>query len=189
MHATEVDFILGCASEAIRSGVFAPGWTLLANSNHREFKHFVPVWARSTTRQRPLGATRGERVDVRRIAATNRDLRRAVAAGQFRPDLFYRLNVIEVHLPPLRERPEDVPLLLEHFLARSAQPSPVRRFSGEALRLLLNYPWPGNVRELENTLERALILCPGEEITPSPTARAPRPIARAQTSRRTSGRI
>jgi DNA-binding NtrC family response regulator len=116
---------------------------------------------------RPLGATRGETVDVRLIAATNRDLRHAVNMREFREDLFYRLNVVDIHLPPLRERLEDLPLLLQHFLERSPHASRVQRLSGEALRLLLNYPWPGNVRELENVMERALVLCQGEEITPA----------------------
>ena len=115
---------------------------------------------------RPLGSTKGEKVDVRIIAATNRDLRRAVVTGDFRQDLFYRLNVVDIHLPPLRERPEDLPLLLQHFIERSSQSAQVRRLSDEALRILLNYPWPGNVREVENTVERALVLCRGEEITP-----------------------
>src|SRR3989454_7022275 len=115
---------------------------------------------------RPLGATKGEKVDVRIIAATNRDLRRVVDEGKFRQDLFYRLNVMDLHLPPLRERPEDLPLLIQHFIEHSAQSSRAQRLSAEALRILLNYPWPGNVRELENTIERALVLCRGEEITP-----------------------
>lgn len=115
---------------------------------------------------RPLGATKGEKVDVRIIAATNTDLRRATEEGSFRQDLFYRLNVVEVTLPPLRERPEDIPLLIQHFVGNSAQSSQVKRLSPEALRLLLNYPWPGNVRELENIIERALVFCRGEEITP-----------------------
>jgi DNA-binding NtrC family response regulator len=114
---------------------------------------------------RPLGATRGETVDVRLIAATNRDLRRAVSVGAFREDLFYRLNVVDIHLPPLRERLEDLPLLLQYFLKHSPQAARVRRLSEEALHLLLNYPWPGNIRELENVLERAFVLCQGEEIT------------------------
>lgn len=101
------------------------------------------------------------------IAATNRDLRHAVSMREFREDLFYRLNVVDIHLPPLRERLEDLPLLLQHFLERSPYASRVRRLSKEALRLLLNYPWPGNVRELENVIERALVLCHGEEITPA----------------------
>jgi transcriptional regulator with PAS, ATPase and Fis domain len=115
---------------------------------------------------RPLGTTRGDKVDVRLIAATNSDLRRAVENGSFRHDLFYRLNVIEIHLPPLRERPEDLPLLIQHFIESSKQVSQVKRLSPEVLRLLLNYPWPGNVRELENIIERALVLCRTEEITP-----------------------
>jgi len=116
---------------------------------------------------RPLGATKGAKVDVRIIAATNRDLSQAVAEGTFREDLFYRLSVVEIGLPPLRERPEDLPLLIHHFIERSAQSSQARRLSPEALRTLLNYPWPGNVRELENTVERALVLCQGEEISPA----------------------
>ncbi|HEV8712640.1 MAG TPA: sigma-54 dependent transcriptional regulator [Candidatus Binatia bacterium] len=114
---------------------------------------------------RPLGATKSEKVDVRIIAATNRNLSRAVGEGQFREDLFYRLNVIEIVVPPLRERPEDLPLLIQHFMTQSAQAAQARRLSPEALRILLNYPWPGNVRELENIIERALVLCQGEEIT------------------------
>jgi len=116
---------------------------------------------------RPLGATRGEKVDVQIIAATNQDLRRAVDEGKFRQDLFYRLNVVDIRLPPLRERPEDLPLLIRHFIERSAQSTRARRLSAEALRILLNYLWPGNVRELENTIERALVLCREEEITPT----------------------
>ena len=114
---------------------------------------------------RPLGATRGEKVDARVMAATNRDLRRAVMEGKFREDLFYRLNVVEIHIPPLRERPEDLPLLIQYCMEHSAQPSQARRLSAATLRMLLNYPWPGNVRELKNVIERALVLCLGEEIT------------------------
>lgn len=116
---------------------------------------------------RPLGSTHSETVNVRVIAATNRDLRRAVSEGQFRQDLFYRLNVVDIHLPPLRDRLEELPLLIQHFLARSAHASQARRLSEEALRRFLHSPWPGNVRELENTRERALVLCQGEEITPA----------------------
>jgi DNA-binding NtrC family response regulator len=114
---------------------------------------------------RPLGATKGEKVDVRIIAATNRDLRRAVAEGKFREDLFYRLNVLEIHLPSLRERTEDLPLLIRHFMEHSMQPSSARRLSAKVLHILLNYPWPGNIRELKHTIDHALILCCGEEIT------------------------
>jgi len=115
---------------------------------------------------RPLGATKTEKVDVRIIAATNRDLRSAVNEGNFRQDLYYRLNVVDIHLPPLRERPEDIPMLIQYFINKSAQSSRVKRLSPETLRVLLNYPWPGNVRELENVIERSLVLCQGEEIRP-----------------------
>jgi DNA-binding NtrC family response regulator len=114
---------------------------------------------------RPLGATKGEKVDVRVMAATNRDLRRAVVERAFREDLFYRLNVVEIHIPPLRERPEDLPLLIQHFMEHSSHPSQAQRLSATALRILLNYSWPGNVRELKNTMERALVLGRGEDIT------------------------
>jgi len=115
---------------------------------------------------RPLGATKTEKIDVRIIAATNRDLRRTVAQRDFRQDLYYRLNVVDIHLPPLRERPEDIPMLLQYFIGNSAQSSRVKRLAPETLRILLNYPWPGNVRELENVVERSLVLCQGEEIRP-----------------------
>ena len=114
---------------------------------------------------RPLGSTKGEKVDVRIIAATNRNLEKAVSEGKFREDLFYRLSVVEINLPSLRERPEDLPLLIQHFMARSPHAGRVRRIAPEALRILLNYSWPGNVRELENTVERMLVLCQDEEIT------------------------
>jgi DNA-binding NtrC family response regulator len=107
----------------------------------------------------PLGATRRVRVDVRIVCATHQDIRRAVERGEFREDLFYRLNVIQIVLPPLRERPEDIPLLARHFLQRHAPPGgEPRRFSREALRLLSAYSWPGNVRQLENVVERSLAL-------------------------------
>jgi DNA-binding NtrC family response regulator len=116
----------------------------------------------------PLGALETRVVDVRILAATNEDLKAMVAQGRFREDLYYRLNVIRVHLPPLRERIEDVPLLVEHFLARYAEENGVgtRRFTPDALDRLLRYPWPGNVRELENVVERGVVLSRGEEIGP-----------------------
>ena len=115
----------------------------------------------------PVGATETVPIDVRIIAATNRDLEEEIRRGAFRSDLYYRLNVITLHLPPLRERPDDVPILVEHFLQRFSrnrgrQPA---RLSEEALEVLQAWDWPGNVRELENALERAVVLTPeGEEI-------------------------
>jgi DNA-binding NtrC family response regulator len=105
-------------------------------------------------------------VDVRIIAATNVSLREMTAQGRFREDLFYRLNVITVELPPLRERREDIPLLVQHFLDKYGEES--RRdsliLSPEAMDRLMVYDWPGNVRELENVIERAVVLCPDREI-------------------------
>ena len=105
-------------------------------------------------------------VDVRVLAATHRDLRAEVAAGRFREDLFFRLLVIPLQLPPLRERPEDVPILVEHFLAqnRSRHGLPPPRLSGDAIEVLVSYAWPGNVRELANILERCCILHAGTEV-------------------------
>ena len=115
---------------------------------------------------RPVGESKSRRVDVRVIAATARDLESDVASGRFREDLFYRLNVVRVKVPPLRERREDTPLLLDHFLAhfRDLLGRPVRSLTDEALEKLLAYRWPGNVRELENVMERAVILAEGERI-------------------------
>jgi two-component system NtrC family response regulator len=131
-----------------------------------------------------VGGTKTIHVDARVLAATNRDLRREVEQGRFREDLYYRLRVVQIEVPPLRERHDDVPLLVHHFLRKvaSANGVPAKRVSEEALRLLCQYSWTGNVRELENVVERAVILCGGEEIGPqdlpeeireSPTA--PRP--------------
>jgi two-component system, NtrC family, response regulator HupR/HoxA len=114
----------------------------------------------------PVGDTESRRVDVRLIAATNRDLQTMVARGTFRQDLFYRLNVINLLIPPLRERRDDIELLIEHFLARHARGRRGRkRLSAECHQRLLDYPWPGNVRELENELERLVVLSgPSTEI-------------------------
>ena len=108
----------------------------------------------------PVGGTKPIKINVRLIAATNADLEKEVAEGRFRTDLFYRLNVIPVHLPPLRARRDDIPLLIEHFLRRHA-PENGMTMDPEALKALLRYDWPGNVRELENVIERAVILSEG----------------------------
>jgi DNA-binding NtrC family response regulator len=115
----------------------------------------------------PLGAERSQRVDVRVIAATNRDLPQLVALGKFQDDLFYRLNVIPIEIPPLRERREDIPALVEHFIRKHAQRTGrrIERIDDDALAGLLRYEWPGNVRELENTIERAVVLSQGPTIT------------------------
>src|SRR3989441_11317264 len=116
---------------------------------------------------RRLGATQSTIIDVRVIAATHGDLSALLAQGSFREDLFYRLNVIQVVLPPLRDRREDIPALAEHFLARSAGKLDRRlRLAPEALERLLRYPWPGNVRELENAIERAAILARSDAVGP-----------------------
>jgi two-component system response regulator AtoC len=137
---------------------------------------------------RRVGDTRSEKVDVRVVAATARDLPRAIREGLFREDLFYRLNVVNLRLPSLRERPEDVPALVDHFLAkhRRLRPeAPLRGVSPEALDLLRSHRWPGNVRELEHAIERAVVLAEGPTIeesdlpddvraVPGPASQAPR---------------
>ena len=116
---------------------------------------------------RRLGATQAATIDVRVLAATNGDLGARIAQGSFREDLFYRLNVIQMVLPPLRDRREDIPALAEHFLARTAAKlGRTLRLSPGALERLLRYPWPGNVRELENAVERAAILARTEAVEP-----------------------
>ncbi|HET7768994.1 MAG TPA: sigma-54 dependent transcriptional regulator, partial [Chloroflexota bacterium] len=114
----------------------------------------------------PLGSERSQKVDVRVIAATNRDIRQMVADGRFQEDLYYRLNVIPIHIPPLRERREDIPLLVEHFIRKHAQRAG-KRIEGiepAVLQALEAADWPGNVRELENTVERAVVLSTGAVI-------------------------
>ena len=115
----------------------------------------------------PLGSTRPVRVDVRIIAATNRNLEEAVRDGIFRTDLFYRLNVVPIHLPPLRERREDIPLLVERFIAEFSRAYGVepKRVTPEAMNRILEYDWPGNIRELQNAIERAFALSSEPEIT------------------------
>jgi len=114
-----------------------------------------------------VGSSRPIKVNVRVIAATNRDLRAAIREGSFREDLFYRLSVVPIHLPPLRERPEDIPILAQHFLERFNERyrKRIRGFTPQAIRKLRRHLWPGNVRELEYAIERAVILAQGEEIT------------------------
>ena len=113
-----------------------------------------------------LGGVETIRVDVRIIAASNADLRKAIEDGTFREDLFYRLNVITITLPPLRRRREDIPLLVGHFLSKYSEENGrrIREVTPEAMRFLLDHPWPGNVRELENTIERAVVLSTGDRI-------------------------
>jgi DNA-binding NtrC family response regulator len=115
-----------------------------------------------------LGGVQEVQVDVRIIAATNVDLKQLVREGKFREDLFYRLNVITIDLPALRQRKEDIPILVDHFLEKYSDENerPLRRISTDALRALVNYSWPGNVRELENVIERAVVLSSGSEIGP-----------------------
>jgi DNA-binding NtrC family response regulator len=116
---------------------------------------------------RRVGGTVDIKVDVRIIAATNRSLETMMKEGQFREDLYYRLNVFSVHIPPLRERREDIPPLVEHFVRNSAiVPKRAITFSPDAMEVLQRYTWPGNVRELENVVERALILCDGGVVEP-----------------------
>ncbi|HET9941564.1 MAG TPA: sigma-54 dependent transcriptional regulator [Candidatus Eisenbacteria bacterium] len=114
-----------------------------------------------------LGSTRTIAVDTRIVAATNKDLQAEIAAGRFREDLFYRLNVVPIHLPPLRQRREDIPLLIEHFAAKLSveHGRPQRRFLPDALERLSEYSWPGNVRELKNLVERILIMTEGDTVS------------------------
>ena len=116
-----------------------------------------------------VGSSRGRTVDVRLISATNADLKAAAEAGQFREDLLFRLNTVEIHLPALRERREDIPALALHFLTQYASRyrRPVKALDPAALQALMQYAWPGNVRELEHTLERAVLMCRAELIQPA----------------------
>ena len=111
-----------------------------------------------------VGSSQSVSVDVRVLAATNRDLRSAVDGGKFREDLFYRLNVFPIRLPPLRERREDIPLLVEYLVTRYAQKAgkKFRDITSKTLQLFQTYRWPGNIRELQNVVERAIVLCDGD---------------------------
>jgi Nif-specific regulatory protein len=113
-----------------------------------------------------LGSTETIKVNVRLLAATNKDLERAIAAGTFREDLYFRLNVFTIFVPPLRERKADLLLLVDHFLEKFSREhrKSIKRISTPAIDMLMSYHWPGNVRELENTLERAVLMCDGQVI-------------------------
>lgn len=118
---------------------------------------------------RPLGDTASYPIDVRIISTSNRDMESSIKQGQFREDLYYRLKVIDIDMPPLRERREDIPLLIQHFITRFSKEFKKKKISGvseDTLRLLLNYSWPGNVRELENVIQRAMTLSQDEVILP-----------------------
>jgi DNA-binding NtrC family response regulator len=154
-----------------RAGVFerADGGTLLLDEIGEVDLEFQAKLLRvlQTREVLPVGGARPKQVDVRVVAATNRDLRAEVAAGRFREDLYFRLAVIPIRLPPLRERPEDILPLAGHFLARWARElgRSIRGWTPEVEAWLLAHPWPGNVRELENLVERAAVLARDEEIT------------------------
>ena len=115
----------------------------------------------------PLGAERTQRVEVRVVAATNRDLKQMVTEAKFQEDLYYRLNVIPIEIPPLRDRREDIPMLIEHFVEKHRQRSGKRidRVERGVVEALSHYDWPGNVRELENTIERAVVLATTPTLT------------------------
>jgi two-component system response regulator PilR (NtrC family) len=155
---------------ATKPGLFetADGGTLLLDEISEMPTHLQAKLLRALEDReiRPVGGTKTVRVDVRIIAATNRDLTQAMAQGTFREDLYYRLNVIAVALPPLRERREEIPLLVNHFLQKFAEASgrPAKLVSPEAMLCLEAFTWPGNVRELENVVERAVTLEPGSVV-------------------------
>ena len=127
-------------------------------------KLLTVLQSRNVTR---LGSNKVIPVDIRLISATNKDIPEMVKQGMFREDLFYRINTVEIHIPPLRERREDIPLLVAHFAEKAAKENgiPPKTFSTEALNHLSGYEWPGNIRQLQNVVERCLVLVPGDVIT------------------------
>src|SRR5258705_9539435 len=139
-----------------------------------------------------VGGSRRIRADVRVIAATNRDLQAAISTGAFRSDLFYRLHVFPIHIPSLRERREDIPLLVEYFIDRYARKARknIKRVSKKTLELIQSYPWPGNIRELQNVIERSVILCETEIFSieenwlPQPPPLTPEPKQQVELPRR-----
>ena len=177
--------VKGAFTGAVASteGLFAAagGGTLFLDEI-TEIPHSVQVKLLRATQEREVrrvGDTRDVKVDVRLIAASNRDLSKAMADGVLREDLYYRLNVIPIHMPPLRERLEDIPLLVSHFIARITKDvgKSVRGISPDALAILERYHWPGNIRELENVVERAIVLGSGDLLSPDslpPHLRMPR---------------
>ena len=120
-----------------------------------------------------VGGIKTIKVDVRLVTATNRDLLQDISAGSFREDLYYRLNVVPIHLPPLRERHEDIPLLVEHFLAKfnDRLKKQIDAVSADAIARLVSYHWPGNIRELENVMERTMLFCDAAARSRPPTCR------------------
>jgi transcriptional regulator with GAF, ATPase, and Fis domain len=129
-----------------------------------------------------IGGTRSIQTNVRVVAATNRNLQAAIAAGTFRSDLFYRLNVFPIEMPPLRERREDIPLLAEYFIDRCARNAGknIKGINQKSLDLLQSYPWPGNIRELQNVIERSVIMCETENFSVDKTWFAQQPLATEQ---------
>jgi transcriptional regulator with GAF, ATPase, and Fis domain len=126
-----------------------------------------------------VGGNQLIRADARVIVASNRDLEAAMAAGTFRSDLFYRFNVFPIEMPPLRERREDIPLLVEYFIDRFARKAGkrIRRINKKTLELLQSYPWPGNIRELQNVIERSVIVCEGEDFSVDESWLSRQPVA------------
>ena len=177
--------VKGAFTGAVASteGLFAAagGGTLFLDEI-TEIPHSVQVKLLRATQEREIrrvGDTRDVKVDVRLIAASNRDLSKAMADGVLREDLYYRLNVIPIHMPPLRERLEDIPLLVSHFIARITKDvgKSVKGISPDSLAILERYHWPGNIRELENVVERAIVLGSGDLLSPDslpPHLRMPR---------------